>query len=94
MDASSPSKPRPTIQPPTLTLDLPWDGEWYLAFADAPARSTAHHPSRRELDRMRRQIARVFDVPLYIVGLAPPPLAIDGHAYHRRQRNRIKRRRR
>lgn len=51
-------------------------------------------PTRRELNRTARMIGRCFDVPPWVIGISPPPLAIDGHAYRRRQRNRIKRRRR
>jgi hypothetical protein len=50
--------------------------------------------SRRERERFGRHIAAVFDVPPWMLGIGVQPLAIDGHAYHRRQRNRIKRRRR
>lgn len=45
-------------------------------------------------DKQQRQIGRVFGIKPKLLGVGPPPLAIDGHAYHRRQRNRIKRRRR
>lgn len=91
-------KPPPdaTIQLTNLALDLPMDHGWELAFAsvsvDDP--TPVRPPTRRELNRMARTIARCFDVPLWVVGVTPPPLAIDGHAYRRRQRNRVKRRRR
>jgi hypothetical protein len=50
--------------------------------------------SRRQADRWARRIAKLFDVPPWITGASPPPLAIDGRAYRQRQRNRVKRGRR
>lgn len=44
--------------------------------------------------KLERRICRAFRVKPRHIGLGVPPLAIDGHAYHRRQRNRVKRRRR
>ena len=69
---------------PSYTLE--WDRPEYP--------SPAPILSRREVDRWARRIAKLFDVPSWITGASPPPLAIDGHAYRRRQRNRVKRRRR
>jgi hypothetical protein len=45
-------------------------------------------------DKSQRQIGRAYRIKPKLLGIGPPPLAIDGHAYHRRQRNRVKRRRR
>lgn len=45
-------------------------------------------------NRMQRQIARAFRIKPKLLGVGPPPLAIDGHAYRRRQKNRVKRRKR
>lgn len=40
-----------------------------------------------------RGIGKTFRIPLVALGFAAPALAIDGHAYRRRQKNRAKRRR-
>ena len=45
-------------------------------------------------NRMQRQIARAFRIKPKLLGVGPPPLAIDGRAYRRRQKNRVKRRKR
>lgn len=43
---------------------------------------------------LQRTICRAFRVKPHHIGLGVPRLAIDGHAYRQRQRNRVKRRRR
>lgn len=45
-------------------------------------------------DWLVRSILRAFRIKARDVGLGAPRLAIDGHAYRRRQKNRGKRRRR
>lgn len=55
--------------------------------------------SRRDRDRLVRQIARLFGVSPWVVGAGVdgfpmPPSRVANSAYHQRQRNRVKRRRR
>ena len=50
--------------------------------------------SNRATDSWRRQLARIFDVPLWDAGIGRPPSRVANAAYRQRQRNRVKRRRR
>jgi hypothetical protein len=64
---------------------------------DAMARTRRRRDQRLQRsgpNRLERQIAHAYRLKPKQIGIGPPPLAIDGHAYHRRQRNRVKRRRR
>lgn len=85
------------IQP--LTVDLPLTSGWAALFANAglDAHRRLAADRRRYMsgpDRWERKIARVYRIPPRLLGLTPPPLAIDGPAYRRRQKNRVKRGRR
>lgn len=44
--------------------------------------------------KLQRMICRAFRVKPHHIGLGVPRLAIDGHKYRQRQRNRVKRRKR
>lgn len=86
--------------PATVTIQLPKTPGWAALFTNAGLddhRQYLAAQRRRYMsgpDRYERQIARIYRIPPRALGLTPPPLPIDGHAYHQRQRNRIKRRRR
>jgi predicted methyltransferase len=45
-------------------------------------------------NKAERQIGHAYRIKPKLLGIGAPPLAIDGRAYRRRQKNRVKRRRR
>lgn len=92
-----------------LTALLPPDlraAGLHFAFEALTEETSAEHEAQRAKQRrmnqlywsgpgkLERQIGHAYRVKPKFVGVGPPPLAIDGHAYHQRQRNRVKRRRR
>lgn len=93
-------------EPPTgLHLELPDAPGLVLDYGDRgdapapwvpPARAvtvTARLDDRL-LRQLQRDVLRAFGIKPHQIGLGVPPLAIDGHAYRRRLRNRVKRKNR
>ena len=81
----------------SVALGLP-DGitlEWEM-HAPGPCDETSLSPAEMAAfeRKLQRRILKAFRLKPKHIGLGVPPLAIDGHAYHQRQRNRAKRRRR
>lgn len=96
--ANDPALTQP-IRLVSMSIDLPLSIGWAQIFADATldAQRRLAADRRRYMsgpDRWERKLARVFRISPRLLGLTPPPLAINGHAYQQRQRNRVKRRRR
>jgi hypothetical protein len=76
--------------------------EFDAAIEQATEAYRAQREEQRRLNRLywsgpnklERQIGHAYRIKPKLVGIGPPALAIDGHAYHQRQRNRVKRGRR